>query len=198
VLEFPINTSIFTHVTIRNLVALGIKSPGCVDSLALARQQLEALYSVCLMVQDPSFVDIYIKSFWRDAYVQFLLDRQERHGLPRFDEYLNKTGLPLMEQLRVSSGVTDEEKATVEMEELGMPLPAGMQPVKIKSFPTPGSVIDQVTYPERQQMLKRLYPEYKRLCAYAHGSVQNWIAKTALDAVRHVQFLLRYPLRSRR
>jgi len=53
------------------------------------------------MVQDPSFVDIYIKSFWRDAYVQFLLDRQERHGLPRFDEYLNKTGLPLMEQLRV-------------------------------------------------------------------------------------------------
>ena len=72
----------------------------------------------------------------------------------------------------------------MEMEELGMPLPAGMQPVKIKSFPTPGSVIDQVTYPERQQMLKRLYPEYKRLCAYAHGSVQNWIAKTALDAVR--------------
>jgi hypothetical protein len=57
----------FTHTTIRNLVALGTNSPGCVDSLALARQQLEALYSVCLMVQEPSFVDIYIKSFWRDA-----------------------------------------------------------------------------------------------------------------------------------
>jgi hypothetical protein len=169
----------FTHATIRNLVALGIKSPSCVDSLALARQQLEALYSVCLMVQDPSYVDIYIKSFWRDAYVQFLLDRQERHGLPRFDDYLNKTGLPLMEQLRVKSGVIEEEKATVEMEELGTPLPAGMQPVKIKSFPQPRSVIEQVLDPERKRMLNRLYPEYKRLCAYAHGSVQNWIAKTA-------------------
>ena len=44
----------FTHATIRNLVALGTNSPSCVDALALARQQLEALYSVCLMVQDPS------------------------------------------------------------------------------------------------------------------------------------------------
>jgi hypothetical protein len=169
----------FTHVTIRNLIALGTNSPSCVDSLALARQQLEALYSVCLMVQDPSFVDVYIKSFWRDAYVQFLLERQERQGLPRFTEYLNQTGLPLMEGLRLNSGVTDEEKATVELEELGTPLPAGVNPAKIKSFPTPGSVIDQVLDPERKKMLKRLYPEYKRLCAYAHGSVQNWIAKTA-------------------
>jgi hypothetical protein len=40
-------------------------------------------------------------------------------------------------------------------------------------------VIEQVLDPERKRMLKRLYPEYKRLCAYAHGSVQNWIAKTA-------------------
>jgi len=169
----------FTHTTIRNLVAKGTNSPECVDSLALARMQLEALYSVCLMVQDRIFVDIYIKSFWRDAYVQFLLDRQERQGLPRFSEYLNQTALPLMEQLRLESGVTDEEKATVEAEELGVPLPAGVNMVKIKPFPTPGSVIGQVTHPERQQMLKRLYPEYKRLCAYAHGSAQSWMAKTA-------------------
>jgi len=169
----------FTHSTIRNLVAKGTNSPECVDALALARQQLEALYSVCLMVQDPIFVDIYLKSFWRDAYVQFLLDREERKGLPRFSEYLNQTGLPLMELVRVSSGVTDEEKATVELEELGTPLPAGMKEAKIKSFPTPGSVIDKVANKERKRMLMRLYPEYKRLCAYAHGSAQSWIAKTA-------------------
>ena len=169
----------FTHATIRNLVALGTDSPSCVDSLALARQQLEALYSVCLMVQDPSFVDIYLKSFWRDTYAQFLLDRKERQGLARFSQYLNQTGLPLMEHLRVNSGVTEEEKATVELEELGIPLPTGMKEVKIRSFPTPGSVVDRVIDHERKQMLKRLYPEYKRLCAYAHGSAQSWIAKTA-------------------
>jgi hypothetical protein len=48
----------FTHLTIRNLLTQGPKTPACVDALALARLQLEALYSVCLMVQDPSFVDI--------------------------------------------------------------------------------------------------------------------------------------------
>jgi hypothetical protein len=169
----------FTHTTIRNLVAKGVNSPECVDAVALARMQLEALYSVCLLVQGPSFVDIYVKSFWRDAYVIYLLDREERQGLPRFSEYLNQTALPLMEQLRQASGVTDEEKATVELEELGTPLPTGMQLVKIRSFPTPGSVIGQVTHPERQQMLKRLYPEYKRLCGYAHGSAQSWMTKTA-------------------
>ena len=168
----------FTHSTIRNLVAKGANSPECVDALALARQQLEALYSVCLMVEDPGFVDIYLKSFWRDAYVQFLLDRHERQGLPRFSKYLNQTGLPLIELVRVNSGVTDEEKATVELEELGTPLPAGMKEAKIKPFPTPGSVIDKVANAERKRMLKRLYPEWRRLCAYAHGSAQSWIAKT--------------------
>jgi hypothetical protein len=144
----------FTHSAIRNLVAKGTDSPECVDSLALARQQLEALYSVCLMVQHPSYVDIYIKSFWRDAYVEFLLERQERQGLPRFSEYLNKTALPLMEELRIKSGITDDEKATVDLEELGIPLPAGMTEAKIKPFPTPGSVIDKVFDLERKQMLK--------------------------------------------
>jgi hypothetical protein len=169
----------FTHTTIRNLVAKGSSPPECVDAVALARMQLEALYSVCLLVQDASFVDIYVKGFWRDAYAQYLLDREERQGLPRFSEYLNQSAGPLMEQLRLQSGVTDEEKATVELEELGIPLPTGMQPANIRSFPTPGSVIGKVTHPQRQKMLKRLYPEYKRLCAYAHGSAQSWMAKIA-------------------
>ena len=40
-------------------------------------------------------------------------------------------------------------------------------------------MIDKVTDAERKKMLSRLYPEYRRLCAYAHGSAQSWIAKTA-------------------
>ena len=64
-----------------------------------------------------------------------------------------------MEQLRHASGVTDEEKATVELEDASELLfPPAFQSVKIKSFPTPGSVITQVIHPERQKMLKRLYP----------------------------------------
>ena len=48
----------------------------------------------------------------------------------------------------------------MELEELGTPLPAGMKEAKVKSFPTPGSVIDKVIDPQRKQMLKRLYPYY--------------------------------------
>jgi len=169
----------FTHVTIRSLLTQGSKTPACVDALALARLQLEALYSVCLMVQDPSFVDIYVKSFWRDAYVRFLLEREEHKSLARFDEYLNQRALPLIEELRRASGVTDEEKATVEAEELGAPLPPGMTEAKIRPFPTPTKVIDKVEDADRKRMLMRLYPEYRRLCGFAHGSAQSWMFKNA-------------------
>jgi|ERR1700675_2048213 len=169
----------FTYVTIRSLLTQGTKTPACVDALALARLQLEALYSVCLMVQDPSFVDIYVKSHWRDAYVRFLLDREERKSLARFAEYLNQRGLPFIEDLRRASGVTDDEKATVEAEELGTPLPLGVTETKIRPFPTPMKVIEKVTEAERKAMLMRLYPEYRRLCGFAHGSAQSWMFKNA-------------------
>ncbi|HEY1800953.1 MAG TPA: hypothetical protein VGG46_08470 [Terriglobales bacterium] len=169
----------FTHVTIRNLLAEGTKAPACVDALVLARLQLEALYSICLMVQDPAFIDIYVKRFWRDAYVRFLLEREERKGLARFDEYINQRALPLIEDLRRASGVTDDEKATVETEELGIPLSPGMTSAKIGTFPTPMGVIEKITDAGRKKMLMRLYPEYRRLCAFAQGSAQAWMWKTA-------------------
>jgi hypothetical protein len=169
----------FTHVTIRNLPTQGTKTPACVDALALARLQLEALYSVCLMVQDPSFVDIYVKSFWRDNYVRFLLVREECKGLKRFDEYLSQSGPRTLEMLRQGAGVTNDEKATVEFEELGTPMPVGMNEAKIKPFPTPMRVIERVTDPEQKRMLMRLYPKYRRLCGFAHGSAQAWMFKNA-------------------
>jgi hypothetical protein len=169
----------FTYVTIRGLLTQGTRTPACVDALALARLQLEALYSVCLMAQDPSFVDIYVKSFWRDNYVRFLLVREERKGLRRFDEYLNQSGPGVLEISRQATGVTNEEKATIELEELGTPMPVGMNEAKIRPFPTPMKVIEKVTDPGQRRMLMRLYPEYRRLCGFAHGSAQAWMFKNA-------------------
>jgi hypothetical protein len=105
--------------------------------------------------------------------------RQECRNLPRFDSYVNSQGYALLTQLQQASGVTDEEKATVEFEELGTPLPAGMSWAKIKRFPQPMGVIDAVVDPDRKRMLMRLYPEYRRLCAFAHGSAQSSMFKTA-------------------
>lgn len=169
----------FTHVTIRNLIAEGPKTPACVDALALTRLQVEALYSVCLITQDPTAVADYVKNFWKDNYVRFLLVREECRNLTRFATYVNTEGYAVLAQLQQASGVTDEEKATVEFEELGTPLPTGMKIAKIKRFPQPVGVIEAVVRPDRKRMLMRLYPEYRRLCAFAHGSAQSAMFKTA-------------------
>jgi hypothetical protein len=169
----------FTHVTIRNLLTQGSKTPACVDALALTRLQLETLYSVCLICQAPSFADDYVKNFWKDNYVRFLLVREEHKDLPRFDNYVNREGQTVLAQLQQASGITDEEKATIEFEELGTTLPHGMNLAKIRRFPQPGGVIDKIADPNRKRMLMRLYPEYRRLCAFAHGSAQSSMFKTA-------------------
>jgi hypothetical protein len=169
----------FTHVTIRNLLTQGPRTPACVDALALTRLQLETLYSTCLITQDSSFADDYVKNFWKDNYVRFLLVREEHKTLPRFDSYINSDGQTVLAQLQHASGVTDEEKATIEFEELGTPLPLGMKLVNIRRFPQPWGVITKIADPDRKRMLMRLYPEYRRLCAFAHGSPQSSMFKTA-------------------
>jgi hypothetical protein len=168
----------FTHVTMRNLLTQRSKSPASVDALALARLQLESLYSICLIVEQPSYADVYVKSQWRDIYVRFLLQREECKGLARFQDYFGRTAAPLLEQFRRMSGVSDEEKATVEHEELDTPLPVGVTPVKIQRFPQPMGVVDKLKESTRRQMLARMYPEYRRLCAFAHGSAQSSMFKS--------------------
>jgi hypothetical protein len=169
----------FTHVTIRNLLTQGPKTPACVDALALTRLQLETLYSVCLICQASDFADDYVKNFWKDNYIRFLLVREEHKKLPRFDGYINGEGQTVLAQLQQASGVTDEERATVEFEELGTALPPGMTLTRIRRFPQPSGVIERITDPDRKRMLMRLYPEYRRLCAFAHGSPQSSMFKTA-------------------
>jgi len=58
---------------------------------------------------------------------------------------------------------------TVEHEELGTPLPAGVTPEPIPSFPTPGRAIARIPPGDKRRMLERLYPEYVHLCSFAHG-----------------------------
>jgi hypothetical protein len=83
--------------------------------------------------------------------------------------------------LQAVSGVTAEERATIELEELGTPLPAGMRKTDIKAFPTPAGVIRGTTDATRKAMLLRLYPEYKHLSSSVHGSPLVSLFKTAFD-----------------
>jgi len=50
-----------THETIRDLLRDENKSPRSVDAIPIARLQLETLYSICLVIEQSPYLDIYLK-----------------------------------------------------------------------------------------------------------------------------------------
>ena len=156
-----------THKSIRILLKEKLK-PTSVDALPLARVQLESLYAICLMLEDPKWVRVYVKDGWKKLYKQALLQKEETKRLPRWAGYLNQWQSYIDKHTNIC-GVTEAERRTVEKEELGIPLPSGMVEEKIDTFPTPGKVIRKIKVPRRKQMLIRLYAEYEHFSSYVHG-----------------------------
>jgi hypothetical protein len=70
---------------------------------------------------------------------------------------------------------------TVNKEELGIPMPAGMAEDPIQPFPTPGRGIKKITS-SAAKMLGRLYAEYVYLCSFAHGLPQANLFKNIFDS----------------
>jgi hypothetical protein len=82
---------------------------------------------------------------------------------------------------QLASGVTPDERQTIEAEELGRPLPAGVAATCIAPFPTPKGVIARLVDADRKKMLLRLYPEYTFLCGFVHFSPAGVILASLLD-----------------
>src|SRR5262249_28558038 len=108
---------------------------------------------------------------WKKRYVQYLLMKEETQNIPRAQQYF-QSGEPLQQinQLGDALGITAAQRATVELDELGTPLPTGIRADRIPNFPTPHQVIERITSsPEKKRMLKRLHANYSQLCSFAHG-----------------------------
>ena len=141
-----------------------------VDALALARLPLESLYNMCMFTEGPEWVDHYVRDGWKKQYEHFLLQREETKNLKRYDEFSNKTGPHHLGMVAQMLGITKEQIATVEHEELGTAMPAGMAKDEISQFPTPGKAINRIAKGcDKRRMLERLFPEYVFLCSFAHG-----------------------------
>ena len=168
------------HESIRKLLR-GEPSASSVDALTIARLQLEALYSFCFLLQDARNVSHFLKSGWKKQYIRFLLEREECVNIPRFHEFININGIDHHEKMRKFLNVSDEEKLTIESEELGTTMPAGLRREVIPGFPTPGKIIDRITNPDQKGMLERLYPEYQWLCSFAHGDQVASLFRAVLD-----------------
>jgi hypothetical protein len=168
------------HQSIRKLLR-GEVSASSVDALAIARLQLETLYSFCFLLQDAGNVSLFLKNGWKKQYIRFLLLREECVNIPRFDEFVNTQGVQALEQMLKRIGVTDAERLTIDFEQLGTPMPNGIAQETIANFPTPGQIISRIENPDQRCMLERLYPEYQWLCSFAHGDMAASIFRTALD-----------------
>jgi hypothetical protein len=181
ILEEVITSMQVTHRTIIAILSTCEGKPETVDTLTLARMQLEGLYNFCLMLESPQFIDHYLKDGWKKRYVDLLLQQEEMKNLPRFDEFNSVLGPKFLEEGRTHYRITDIEKLTIDDEQLGIPLPAGVKAEKIKSFPTPGRAIHETAQGGRRRMLERLYPEYGDLSSFTHGLPHSNILKGLLS-----------------
>jgi hypothetical protein len=174
-----------TQRTIRRVLEPGKEDPTSVDALALARLQLEALYTICLFTEEPGWIDVYVQDYWRKRYVLYLLGREELKNLPRGKKSPGEAW-EAIEGLRHVFGITREQQLTVEHEELGTPLSPGVVPDPIPSFPTPGRAIRKIPPSTKRRILERLYPEYVHLCSFAHGlPMANLYKNLFNDRSRH-------------
>lgn len=168
-----------THLSIRLLLGLGDEKPESVDALALARLQVEALYSICLLTEGPSYVDDFVRDAWKKQYVRYLLVSEETKQLPRFVE----SNIPEVSRLLKLStiwSVTERERLTIEYDNLGNG-PPGFERQEIRRFPTPGTLITKLPGGTKRKMLERLYFDYQHLCSFAHGLPIAGMAKGVFD-----------------
>ncbi|MFY9853150.1 MAG: hypothetical protein WAK26_04640 [Terracidiphilus sp.] len=168
------------HPSIRKLLQ-GEQSASAVDALAIARLQVESVYTVCYLLQGPENVRLFLKNSWKKKYIRFLLHREEHVNLARFDDYYKIKGADLIDKLQGASFVTDAERRTIDYEQLGFPFGPRPQLAHIPLFPTPGKTIPLITDSNRRRMLERMYPEYEFLCSFAHGDAESVFFRSATD-----------------
>jgi hypothetical protein len=170
-----------SHKSIRKLLK-GEQSASAVDALTIARLQLENLFTICFLLQSPENVRLFLKNAWKKKYVRFLLHRAEHVQLSRFDEYFNVTGLEMIDKLQGVSFVSDEERRTIDIQQIGAPFGPQPQPVRIEGFPGPAAVVKKIIDPEQRQMLARLNSEYEFLCSFAHADAESAVTRTLADS----------------
>jgi hypothetical protein len=170
-----------TQGSIGKLLEGGSESPQSVDALALARLQLEGLFAICLLTESSAWVDAFLRDAWKKQFIQYLLVHYETESLPRFDPNALVRELSRLVKFREVCSVSLAQMHTVQHQQTGMPMPAGVAQQKIPDFPTPGAVIGKLSAGSKRRMLERLHMDYVYLCSFAHGLQAANMAKLVYD-----------------
>ena len=170
-----------SHRAVRELLRHEDGDPLAVSVMPLVRTEVETLFSLCLIIEQPVTLTEYLKDGWKRLFVRHRQMQLECPSIPRVTEGLAQVE-KWIDQMQITSRVSDIERRTIEAEEFGNPLPTGQSPVHINQFPTPSRIIERIMHPNRQQMLLRLYPEYGFLCGFVHFSPATTILTSLLDS----------------
>jgi hypothetical protein len=125
-------------------------------------------------------VSRFVREAWKHQYIQWMLVREEAKGLGRFPKALDNELRRLLTLAKIW-GITNEERLTIEFDQMNVQPPAGFVRQPIRRFPTPGQLIDELANGPKRRMLERLYLDYQQLCIYAHGRPIAGFGKAIFD-----------------
>lgn len=171
----------FFRASIGKLLEGGSESPQSVDALALARLQLEGLFAISLLTEGSAWVDTFLRDGWKKQFIRYLLVHYETQCLPRFGPNALIHELSRLVKFRDVCSVSLAQMHTVQHQQTGIPMPAGMAKEEIPAFPTPGGVIAKLPSGSKRRMLERLHMDYVYLCSFAHGLQAANMAKSVYD-----------------
>jgi len=155
-------------------------SPISIEAMSLAREQVESLFTVCLLLDNPNhWFSIYKKDSWKRKYWKYLLEKHEYEKLPRFENYLNKEAPFYLNRLQQLYGISSDEKAAIEFKfyNPNKQLPSSLQP-----FPTAGKAKKSIKNTSIKYCLERWYQEYRYLSGYSHGHMVKPLGLAFLES----------------
>ena len=159
-------------------------SPISIEAMSLAREQVESLFTVCLLLDDPNrWFSVYKKDAWQRQYRKYLLEKHECEKLPRFRKSINEIE-PMFDKLQKSYGISSDEKKAIEFK-FNNPkkeLPPHLKNKLPEPFPTAGRAKDLIKNTSIKDCLERWYQEYRYLSGYSHGHMIKTVGLTILES----------------
>ena len=164
-----------THKSVRLLVSnRGENLAGLADAMSLAREQIEKVFVIILLLEDPqTWTSQYFKDDWRRHFERYLLDKAERSNLERHKEFLEEHAYDSIENERKEIGITEEEREFVKFKHYnkGVSTPPHLKSAAktMEHFPTPAKVIDKIKERQLANALRRWHREYSYFSGYSHA-----------------------------
>jgi hypothetical protein len=187
-----------THYSIRVIVAAAIKSthfPLVADALSLAREQVEKVFIVATLLDNPNTAfRQYWRSSWKAEYEKYLLEQEEHNENDRFEEFLKDTTPKRLERMRRDPVRKDVLISNYARRVLNYHWnnPGGKNPTWFKvpkskdkpknvflyvrdyfEFATPGRGMKRIQDPALRRFLFRWHKEYVDLSQYTHVTLRK-------------------------